>query len=136
MRRMPVVLLLAGGLACGGSSTENNNPPSPYQITAVSQNESGGNGNPYFTSFTLEVTLKEDGSIQQGVTVITQVSVGDVAVLPLVTGANGRVSGTWTIQPADQVAGRTEAMAYCAPPPGGSFCKTKLSGPDRITVTF
>jgi hypothetical protein len=46
------------------------------------------------------------------------------------------VSGTWTIQAADQGAGSTETMAFCAPDPGHSFCDTDLNGPDRIDVTF
>lgn len=136
MRHLSRLLLLAATAACGSDSTGNNKPPSPYAIAVVSEIPSGGSGNPYFVAFTLEVTLKDDGSIQPGVTVITQVSAGDVAPLPLVTGVNGRVSATWTIQPADQVSGRSESLAFCAPPPGGSFCDTDLFGPNSIVVSI
>jgi hypothetical protein len=137
MRQFQMVLLLAIIAACGGDSTDNNQPASPYDIAVISQVGAGGGGNPYITSFTLEVTLKADGSIVPGVTVVTQVTVGDVATLPLVTAANGRVSGTWTIQAADQSPGATETLAYCAAdPPGSAFCTTKLNGPDAISVTF
>jgi hypothetical protein len=135
MRRLSLVLLVAASAACG-SSTDNSKPSSPYSFTVVSQVESGGGANPYLTTLTLEVSLKEDGTVQPGVTIITQVSVGDVAPLPMVTGANGQATVTWTIQPADQSAGRSESLAYCAPPPGSAFCDTKLFGPNSITVTF
>lgn len=136
MRRNRFVPLLAAIVACGGDSTDNSKPPSPYDIAVISQAGGGGGANPYVTAFTLEVTLKSDGSVQSGVTIITQVTVGDVTTLPLVTGANGRVPGTWTIQPADQTPGATETLAFCAPPPGSAFCDTKLNGPDVINVTF
>jgi hypothetical protein len=114
MRQFPLVLLFAVIAACGGDSTDNNKPPSP-----------------------LEVTLKSDGSVQPGVTVVTQVTVGDVTTLPLITSANGQVSGTRTIQPGDRTPGAIETPAYCAAdPPGSSICDTKLNGPDAIHVTF
>ncbi|MDH4130315.1 MAG: hypothetical protein OEW17_00060 [Gemmatimonadota bacterium] len=137
MRRNRFVLLLAAIVACGGDSTDNNDPPSPYDIAVISQIGGPGAGGTYVTTFTLEVTLKADGSIVPGVTVVTQTTVGDVATLPLITAANGRVTGVWTIQPADQSPGASETLAYCAAdPPGATFCDTKLNGPDAISVTF
>lgn len=135
MRRLSFVLLIAASAACG-SPTDNSKPPSPYNIALISQSSGGGGANPYITAFTLEVTLKAGGSVQPGVRVVTQVTVGDVASLPLDTDANGRVLGTWTIQPADQSPGATETLAYCAAPPGSHLCDTKLNGPDVINVTF
>jgi len=137
MRRVTLALLLAASAACGGDSTDNNDPPSPYNIAVLSQNSGPGAGGTYVTTFTLEVTLKADGSVVPGVTVVTQVTVGDVAPLPLVTNAGGQVFGTWTIQPGDWAPGATETLAYCAAdPPGSSLCDTKLNGPNAIHVTF
>lgn len=135
MRRLSLVLLIAASAACG-SSTDNSKPSSPYNIAVVSQTSGGGGANPYITAFTLEVTLKADGSVQSGVRVVTQVTAGDVATLPLDTGANGQVSATWTIQPADQSPGATETLAFCAAPPGSHLCDTNLNGPNVIQVTF
>lgn len=135
MRRLSLVLLIAASAACG-SSTDNSKPSSPYNIAVISQVGGGGGANPYVTAFTLEVTLKSDGSVQSGVRVVTQVTVGDVAPLPLDTGVDGQVSGTWAIQPADQSPGATETMAFCAAPPGSHLCDTNLNGPNVITVTF
>jgi len=136
MRRLPLALFLAAIVACGSGSTDNNKPPSPYDLTVISQPGSGGGANPYLVVLTLEVTLKSDGSIQPGITIITQVTVGDVAPLPMVTGVNGRATVTWTILPADQSPGATETLAYCVPNPGSAFCDTKLNGPNAISVTF
>ena len=96
MRRLSLVLLIAASAACG-SSTDNSKPSSPYNIAVISQVGGGGGANPYVTAFTLEVTLKSDGSVQSGVRVVTQVTAGDVAPLPLDTGVDGQVSGTWAI---------------------------------------
>jgi hypothetical protein len=136
MRRFPLVMLFAAISACGSDSTDNNKPPSPYDIAVLSQNSGPGAGGTYVTTFTLEVTLKADGSVVPGVTVVTQVTVGDVATLPLVTNASGQVFGTWTIQAGDWTPGAPETLAYCAAdPPGSSICDTKLNGPDAIHVT-
>jgi hypothetical protein len=87
---------------------------------------------------TLKVTDKTTGDTVTSQRIILQVSVPNSTLNPNqpITGTNGRATVVWTIFKADQVPGHTEAMAFCAPGPGQSFCRTSLSDPSSFTTTF
>ena len=136
MRR--AVLLLAAGVvaACGGGTDSNGPPASPYTVTVVSQSTSGGNGAIWSDVITFEVKDKASSAPIQGATVVTQTTAGTVTTLPLITAANGRVTGTWTIDIVDQTSGVIHALAMCAPKVGSSICKTKFGDDNTIKITF
>ena len=71
-----------------------------------------------------------------GTAIILQLSVGTAAPNNPVTNVAGQAAITWTILVADQTASRLEGLAFCAPGAGESFCKTNLSGPNKVTVQF
>lgn len=86
-------------------------------------------------TFTLTVT-DDNGQVVSGNAIILQVPVGTAAPPSPVTNVAGQAAITWTILVAAQTAGNLERLAFCAPGAGESFCKTNLSGPDRVTVQF
>ena len=135
MRRATFVLLGSMLAACG-SATDSGGTSSPFKVTVVADSRTGGSGADWIDAITFEVTDKATSAVISGATVITQVSAGAVTTLPLVTAANGRVTGFWTIEPADQGAAVRHALAFCAPPLGSSLCKTTLGASDNVTVTF
>ncbi len=136
MRRATFVLCLALSAACNSGTDSNGPPPSPYDVSVISENESGGSGQAYNDVIVYEVTDKSSGAVVSGATVVTQTTAGVVSPIPLVTAGNGRVTATWTIEVVDQGAGVTHALATCSPEIGGSVCKTKFGDPQTVRVTF
>jgi hypothetical protein len=136
MRRATFVLCLALSAACGSGTDSSGPPASPYNVSVITKNESGGSGQVYNDVIVYEVTDKNSGAAVSGATVVTQATAGAVAPIPLVTAGNGRVTATWTIEVADQGAGTTHALATCSPEIGGSVCQTKFSDPQTVRVTF
>lgn len=121
--------------ACGSNPTTNNPPPSPYRVFVFSQqqviiNQAGDRTYPVV----LKVVDKNSGDSVPNQNVILQLSVGTTNPVAPTTASNGRIQVNWTILKVDQVAGRTEAMAFCAPGPGQSFCRTSFSDPDTYVV--
>ncbi len=136
MRRAALLLIAGAVAACGGGTDSNGPPGSPYTVTVVSESQSGGNGAIWSDVITFEVKDKASSAPIQGATVVTQTTAGTVTTLPLVTAANGRVTGTWTIDVADQTSGIIHALAMCAPKVGSSICKTKFGDDNTIKITF
>ena len=133
MRLLPLMLLgLPLAMACGSSST--GSTPS-YNVAATNKSESGNPGQNRVVTFDLTVT-DDNGQIVANNQIILQLSVGGAAPNNPVTNVTGQAAVTWTILVADQVAGRLEGLAFCAPGAGESFCKTNLSGPNKVTAQF
>jgi transcription elongation factor len=134
--RRPLLLVAAVTLAaCGGSTTESQ-PASPYNIAVTTSGHSGGGGvSTYVANVTLQVTDTGTNLPHQGVGVTLQVDGGQItSPLPNITGANGLTNVTWSIDTSFQHPGRSYTLAFCAVPPGRTFCKTSLIGPDVITA--
>ena len=108
MRRATFVLCLALSAACGSGTDSSGPPASPYNVSVITENESGGSGQVYNDVIVYEVTDKSSGAPISGATVVTQATAGAVAPIPLVTAGNGRVTATWTIEVADQGVGIPE----------------------------
>ena len=133
MRLRPLILLgLPLAIACSGSSSS---PNKTYNVAATNRNETGIPGQDRVVTFTLTVT-DDNGQVVSGNAIILQLSVGTAAPNNPVTNVAGQVAITWTILATDQITGRLEGLAFCAPGAGESFCKTNLSGPDKVTVQF
>ena len=137
MRLLPLMLLgLPLAMACGSFGTDST--PS-YNVAATNQGETGMAGQNRVVTFTLTVT-DDNGQIVANNPIILQLSVGAAVPNLPVTIASGPTAGQasviWTILVADQVAGHLEALAFCAPGAGESFCKTNLNGSKRVTVQF
>ena len=133
MRLLPLLLLgLPLAMACGSSGT--NSTPT-YNVAATNRSETGTAGQNRVVTFTLTVT-DDNGQIVANNSIILQLSVGSAVPNNPVTNASGQAAVTWTILVADQVSGRLEGLAFCAPGAGESFCKTNLSGPNKVTVQF
>ncbi|MEO8140446.1 MAG: hypothetical protein ABI742_12410 [Gemmatimonadota bacterium] len=137
MRRLSLLIAAVTLAACGGSTSETQSA-SPYKISVISNTNSGGNGvTPYVTALTLGVVDTGSTTPHQGVGVTLQVEVGQItSPLPNITDANGLTNVTWSIDTNFQHAGSVYALAYCAVPPGKTFCKTNLAGAQSITVSF
>lgn len=137
MRRLTLSLLLLALAACGsGTDSGGGGSSSPYTVSVVNESRNGGSGTDWTDVIQFEVLDKANLIPVSGATVITQVTAGSVATLPLITAANGRVTGTWTIPVADQTAGATHSLAICAPEVGGSICKTRFSADNTVRITF
>jgi hypothetical protein len=133
MRLLPLLLLgLPVVLACGGSGSD---PTKTYNVAATNKNETGNPGQDRVVTFTLTVT-DDNGQVVSGNAIILQLSVGTAVPNNPVTNVAGQAAITWTILAADQTAGRLEGLAFCAPGAGESFCKTNLSGPNKVTAQF
>ena len=133
MRLRPLLLLgLPVVLACGGSGSD---PTKTYNVAATNRTETGTGGQDRVVTFTLTVT-DDNGQVVSGNAIILQLSVGTAAPNNPVTNVAGQAAITWTILVADQTANRLEGLAFCAPGAGESFCKTNLSGPNKVTVQF
>ena len=133
MRLLPLLLLgLPLAMACGRSGTDST---PTYNVASTIPIETGTTGQDRVATFTLTVT-DDNGQIVANNQIILQLSVGAAVPNNPVTNATGQASVTWTILVADQVAGRLEGLAFCAPGAGESFCKTNLSGPNKVTVQF
>jgi hypothetical protein len=134
MRLRPLHLLsLSLAMACG-SSTSNSTPS--YDIAASGRTETGTlPGQIRINTFTLTVT-DDNGQPVASNAIILQLSAGTAVPNNPVTNVAGQASVTWTVPVAEQQAGRLEGLAFCAPVAGNSFCKTNLSGPDKITAQF
>lgn len=133
MRLLPLLLLgLPVVLACGGSSSD---PTKTYNVAVTNKNETGNPGQDRVVTFTLTVT-DDNGQVVSGNAIILQLSVGSAVPNNPVTNVAGQAAITWTILVADQTAGRLEGLAFCAPGAGESFCKTNLSGPNKVTAQF
>lgn len=137
MRRLSLLIAAVTIAACGGS-TDPSKTASPYKISVISNTHSGGNGvTPYVTALTLGVVDTGSTTPHQGVGVTLQVEAGQItSPLPNTTDANGLTNVTWSIDTNFQHAGSVYALAYCAVPPGKTFCKTNLTGAQTITVSF
>ena len=136
MRRPLLLIAAAATLAACGGSTNESQPASPYDITVASSSHSGGNGvTAYTASISLLVTDTGTGTPHQGVGVTLQVDGGDItSPLPNITDVNGLTSVSWSIDTSLQHAGSSYTLAYCAVPPGKTFCKTSLGGADVVTA--
>ncbi len=136
--RRPLLLIAAAAIAACGGSTSESQPASPYDITVSSSSHSGGSGvTPYVASIVLLVTDTGTGTPHQGAGVTLQVDAGDItSPLPNITDQNGLTSVTWVIDTSLQHAGSTHTLAYCAVPPGKSFCKTNLGGANVVQAQF
>ena len=136
MRRLSLSLLLVTLVACGSGTSPGGGTSSPYDINVVTESRNGGSGADWTDVIQFEVLDKSSMAPISGATVVTQVTAGSVSPLPLVTAANGRVTGTWTIPVAEQAAGVTQALAMCAPAVGSSICKTKFSDSNTLHIAF
>jgi hypothetical protein len=135
MRRLSLLVAAIAIAACGGSTEPT--PASPYKISVTSNTHSGGGTLPYITSLTLLVVDTGTNAPHQGVGVTLQVEAGQItSPLPNVTDVSGLTNVTWSLDTNFQHAGSIYALAYCAVPPGKTFCKTSLSGAQSITVSF
>lgn len=136
MRRTPLLIAAAVIAACSGSTGPSS--ASPYNISVVvGPTSSGGGGAPKVTSLTLQVVDTGTGIPHAGVGVTLQVEAGEITTpLPNVTNSIGRTDVVWSIEPSLQTPGAIYALAYCAVPPGKTFCKTSLSSANAITVSF
>ncbi len=136
MRRLLLVTAAVLIAACGGSTGPS--AASPYRISVVSGPSHGGGGTtPYVTTMTLGVVDTGTLAPHQGVGVTLQVDVGQItSPLPNITDAAGQTLVTWSIDTADQDAGSTHTLGFCAVPPGKTFCKTSLSGSQTVTAQF
>ena len=135
MRRLLLLTAAVIIAACGGSTDPT--PASPYKISVVSNSHGGGPTTPYITNLTLQVVDTGTLTPHQGVGVTLQVDVGQItSPLPNITDAQGHTLVTWSIDTADQDVGSTHTLAYCAVPPGKSFCKTSLIGSQTVTAQF
>jgi len=135
--RRPFLLIAAVTIAACGGSTSESQPKSPYDISVASNTHSGGGATAYITSLSLLVTDTGSSTPHSGVGVTLQVDGGDItSPLPNVTDINGLTSVTWSIDTSLQDPGSIYALAYCAVPPGKTFCKTSLTGVDVVTVSF
>lgn len=136
MRHRGLRALVVAGLvaACGSDTTSGSSPSLP--VTVVNRSSGSGQGGAHLEFVTFEVTDRDTQQPLAGALIVLQVTAGDLSPLPLVTGSNGRATVTWTIPPADQTPGTIQVMAFCAPPPGKSFCRTRLSDPDAVRVQF
>jgi hypothetical protein len=138
MRRFCLLLTAAILAACGSNPTTNNPPPTPYAVnvfTSTQTDNAPGAGDRTY-SVVLKVTDKNTGDSVPNQDIILQISAGSTTPTVPRTGTNGRATVQWVILKADQVSGRTEAMAFCAPGPGQSFCKTSLSDPSSFLAPF
>jgi hypothetical protein len=135
--RRPLLLIAAATIAACGGSTSESQPASPYNISVASNSHSGGGASAYITSLTLAVTDTGSTTPHAGVGVTLQVDAGQItSPLPNVTDINGLTSVTWSIDTSLQHPGSIYALAFCAVPPGKTFCITSLTGADAITVSF
>ena len=134
MRLLPLLLLgLPMAMACGSNSGTGSNKE--YNVALSSKVGSGLPGQDTVITFVLTVT-NDNGQVVPANKIVLQLSVGTPVPNNPVTNASGQASSIWTILAADQVSGRLEGLAYCAPGAGESFCTTDLNGPDKITVQF
>jgi len=137
MRRLSLSLCFLALAACGSSTDSGGGGnTSPYDVNVVTESRNGGSGADWTDVIQFEVLDKSSMAPISGATVVTQVTAGTVSPLPLVTAANGRVTGTWTIPVAEQAAGVTQALAMCAPQVGSTICKTKFSADNTIHIAF
>lgn len=138
MRRFCLLFTAAILAACGSNPTTNNPPPTPYAVSVFSNsrldNVPAAGDRSY--DLVLKVTDKSTGDSVPDNDIILQISKGSTNPTLPHTGNNGRVTVRWTILKADQVANQTEAIAFCAPGPGQSFCKTSYSDPSSFTASF
>ena len=135
MLRQSLLLAAVTIAACGGSTSESQ-PASPYDISVASSGHSGGSGvTPYVASIVLLVTDTGTGTPHQSVGVTLQINGGDITTpLPNITDQNGLTNVTWSIDTSFQHAGSSYTLAYCAVPPGKTFCKTNLAGAQTVTA--
>jgi hypothetical protein len=135
MRRV-LCLIVVGALlgACGNSPTTNSPPPTPYRVTVFSSTNSTNPAGDKIYTVVLKAVDKTTGDPVPNHEVILQVSVGTTNPTLPTTDGTGTATVSWTILKADQTPGQSEAMAFCAPGPGQSFCQTNLSGPDAFVV--
>ncbi len=134
--RRPLLLIAAVTIAACGGTTSESQPRSPYNIAVVgSPTHSGGGTLAYITSLTLLVTDTGSTTPHPGVGVTLQVEAGQItSPLPNITDNSGLTSVTWSVDTSLQHPGSTYALAFCAVPPGKTFCKTSLTGADAITI--
>lgn len=135
--RRPLLLVAAVTIAACGGFTSESQPASPYEVSVFSQSHSGGGRvSPYITNLTLLVGDTGTHAAHPGVGITLQVDVGNITagLPPALTDGAGHILVTWSIDTADQDIGATHTLAYCAVPPGRTFCKTSLIGPDVITA--
>lgn len=133
MRLLRLILLsLPLAMACGRSGTSST---PTYNIAATNRFDSGNPGQDHVVTFDLTVT-DDNGQVVPGNSIILQLSVGTAVPNNPVTNSAGQASITWTILAVDQIVGRLEGLAFCAPGAGESFCKTNLNGSNKITVQF
>jgi hypothetical protein len=128
-------LLVLAGAACNGAST----PSQPsWPVVVINHTGSPGANGTQNETVTLEVQDPNSHAPAPGQTILLQVSAGDItSTLPAVTDGTGRATVVWTLQAGDHDPGDVQAIAFCSPPPGKSFCTTHLSsGAQRIVVTY
>ena len=134
MRLLPLILLgLPLAMACGSGS--GNGPTKTYHVALTNRVQTGSTGQNHVDTFDLTVT-DDNGAVVPNNIIRLQFSVGTAVPISPVTNASGQATVVWTILVANQVAGRLEGLAYCAPGAGESFCKTNLNGSDKITAQF